>query len=66
MVKIVASPNVQESFAHIGICKPVIMERMAQNWLNKLNWHYKQSQNGMYIDGHEQEDMVQYRKAFIE
>jgi hypothetical protein len=66
VVEIVASPDVQANFTRIGICKPVITERTVQNWLKKLDWHYKQSQNGIYIDGHERDNVVQYRKAFIE
>jgi hypothetical protein len=38
----------------------------ARRWLHKLSWGYQQKKNGMYIDGHEHEDVVAYRKGFVE
>lgn len=43
-----------------------ISERTAWRWLHKLDWQYKKLSNGMYIDGHEREDVVKYRCAFID
>ncbi|KAH8999718.1 hypothetical protein EDB92DRAFT_1790200, partial [Lactarius akahatsu] len=34
-------------------------------WLQKLNWHFGPTQNGMYLDGHEHPDVVAYQEAFI-
>ncbi len=65
VVKIVSSPEMQASLKRIGVCKPTITEWTACNWLKKLNWRYQQKQNGMYIDGHERDNVVQYRKAFV-
>jgi hypothetical protein len=31
-----------------------------QRWLGKLNWHYSKMKNGMFIDGHEREDIIAY------
>ena len=31
-----------------------------------LNWQYGKKKRGMYLDSHEQEDVVKYRDAFIE
>ena len=33
--------------------------------MRKLDWRYGRKKNGMYIDGHEHEDVVQYRKEFL-
>lgn len=34
--------------------------------MRKNDWRYGKKRNGMYIDGHEREDVVAYRKEFIE
>ena len=31
-----------------------------------MGWHYGRKKNGMYIDGHEHEDVVEYQREFIE
>ena len=31
-----------------------------------MDWHYGRKKNGMYLDGHEWEDVVEYQKAFLE
>ncbi|KAI0070203.1 hypothetical protein K474DRAFT_1609121 [Panus rudis PR-1116 ss-1] len=66
LVDIVASQDMQAKFSSLGICKPKISERTARNWLHKLKWRYGRTRNGMYVDGHEREDVVEYRKAFVE
>ena len=45
--------------------KPFISLLTAQRWLAKLKWRYKKVKNGMYIDGHEQNDVVAYWSAFV-
>ncbi|KAJ7210488.1 hypothetical protein GGX14DRAFT_625775 [Mycena pura] len=35
--------------------------RTARRWLHKLGWTYSQVKKGVYVDGHEREDVVQYR-----
>ncbi|KAH8979873.1 hypothetical protein EDB92DRAFT_1954569 [Lactarius akahatsu] len=65
IVKVVAGEAVQEKFSHSGITKPTISERTACRWLQKLNWHFGPTQNGMYLDGHECPDVVAYREAFV-
>jgi hypothetical protein len=37
----------------------------AQRWLKQLDWRFGRRKNGMYIDGHEREDIVEYRTAFV-
>lgn len=37
----------------------------ACHWLKQLNWQYTWKKNGMYVDGHEHEDVIQYQNKFI-
>jgi hypothetical protein len=30
-----------------------------------MGWHYEKMKKGIYIDGHEREDVVKYHKGFI-
>ena len=63
IVDYVATPEVQQQ---LGTRAHGIHIRTAQRWLHKLSWRYQQKKKGMYIDGHEREDVVEYRKGFIE
>lgn len=40
-------------------------ERTAQRWLVKLGWVRTQVRKGVYMDGHEREDVVDYRTNFF-
>lgn len=42
-----------------------ITERQIRRWLHKLGYSWKDIRKGVYIDGHEREDVVQYRKGFV-
>ena len=53
VVEIVTSTEMQTSLTRVGVCKPMIAERTAWDWLKKLNWRYEEKKSGMYIDGHE-------------
>ena len=66
LVDVIASLEMQERFWQAGINKPSISERTAHCWLGKLGWQYGRHQNSMYIDGHEHEDVVEYRQAFVD
>lgn len=66
IVEIVASPKLQEIFERKGISKPSISIRTALRWLEKLGWTYGKLKHGMYLDGHERLDVVEYRQAFVE
>ena len=57
----VSTPAIQE---RLGAKKWAISIQTACRWLKKLNWHYGCKKN-MYIDGHEREDVVEYRNQFI-
>jgi hypothetical protein len=37
----------------------------AKRWLAKLNWKFGKKMNGIYINGHEQDDVVAYRDTFV-
>jgi hypothetical protein len=36
-----------------------------QQWLHKMNWRYGKATKEMYIDGHEQDDVVEYCKGVL-
>jgi hypothetical protein len=50
-------PEIKERF---GISK-AISERTAQRFLNVMSYRYGKEAKGMYSDGHERDDVVQYR-----
>jgi hypothetical protein len=66
VVEIVAGTEMQAKFSHSGISRTSISERTARRWLQRLSWHYGTMRNGMYLDGHEREDVVAYRTGFVE
>jgi hypothetical protein len=63
--EIVVSEKIQTLFARLGVHKPGISKTTAQRWLAKLKWRYSKKKNGMYIDGHERDNVVAYRQAFV-
>jgi hypothetical protein len=65
VAEIVAGADMQEKFSHSGISRTSISESTARRWLQQLNWRYGKMQNGMYLDGHEREDVVTYRNGFV-
>jgi len=65
LVEVVSSPKLQQFFSQSAITKPAISEHTGHHWLSRLDWQYGHTKKGMYIDGHECEDVVEYRKAFI-
>ena len=65
VVAIFSSPEMQARFSRAGIHKPSITDHTARRWLSKLGWRYGRHKNGMYVDGHEQQDVVDYRQAFV-
>ncbi len=66
LIEVVSSPEIQAQFLHLGIDKPSIPECTAHHWLEKLGWQYERQQNGMYIDGHKHEDIVEYQCGFVD
>ena len=45
---------------------PTIHLNTARNYLKELGYTYANVKKGMYIDGHEREDAISYRKIFLE
>ena len=43
-----------------------IKSRTARNWLKKLGYSWKDIKKGIFFDGHERGDVVQYRGQFLE
>jgi hypothetical protein len=62
---IVAGESLQTLFLRLGIHKTSISELTAKRWLAKMRWRYSKKKNRMYIDGHERQDVVNYRRAFV-
>jgi hypothetical protein len=53
-------------FPTLGIeNKTSISRRTARALLESLGFEYKQHQKGIYVDGHERPDVVQYRGKFL-
>ncbi|KAJ6615170.1 hypothetical protein B0H10DRAFT_1801954 [Mycena sp. CBHHK59/15] len=65
LVDFVASPEIQEKLDEAGVTKHSISVWTARCWLKRLDWRYGRRKNGMYVDGHEREDVVAYRMEFI-
>jgi hypothetical protein len=49
----------------LGLNKTSISERTAQRWLVKLGWRQTRLKKGVYMDGHERDDVVKYRNKFF-
>lgn len=62
IVDFVSTPEMHDKLGG----KLTISELTACRWLHKLDWQYKKLANGMYIDGHERADVVEYRSKFVE
>lgn len=60
------SPDIQKQLKDLGTQMKTISLRTAQWWLHAHGWRYSQKSNGMYVDGHERSDVVEYQKAFVE
>ena len=43
-----------------------IRSRTARKWLNRLGYKWKEVQKGVFFDGHEKEDVVEYRETFLD
>ncbi|KIJ44951.1 hypothetical protein M422DRAFT_251574 [Sphaerobolus stellatus SS14] len=62
IVDFLSTPQMQKQFPGK---KLTISIHTARNWLHKLEWRYGKKKNGMYIDGHEREDVIAYRIEFL-
>ena len=66
IVNFMETPEMQTKLDQIGSRKKKISLCTAQHWLHMMGWCYGRKKNGMYIDGHKHEDVVEYRREFIE
>ena len=46
-------------------CKPGIRSRTACRWLHQLGYNWRDIRKGVFIDGHERPDVVEYRNQFL-
>ena len=46
--------------------KVSLKARTAREWLNRLGYRWKDIKKGVFVDGHERADVVEYRKVFVE
>lgn len=42
-----------------------IGEKCAERWLYKLGYSMTEVKKGVYVDGHERKDVIEYRKRFL-
>ena len=42
-----------------------ISPRTASKWLHDLGFHPTPYRKGVYVDGHEREDVIQYRELYL-
>ena len=62
IVNFIATPEMQSA---MGTKATFICKKTAQCWIKKMGWRYGSMPNGMYVDGHEREDVVAYRLWFL-
>jgi len=43
-----------------------ISRETARQWLHKMGFYFKTYSKDVYYDGHEREDVIEYRKKFLE
>ena len=60
IVDFMETPEMQEKLDEIGVGKKKISLCTAQCWLHRMGWRYGRKRNGMYVDGHERDDVVAY------
>ena len=65
VVELVSGLVMQGKFSWSGISCTLISECTACHWLKHLDLRYGPMHNGIYLDGHECEDVVAYRDAFV-
>src|SRR5882672_8708240 len=63
IVDFIRTPDIQD---YLGKRLTNISVHTARHWLRRLDWRYQKKKMGMYLDGHEREDVVTYWKAFLE
>ncbi|KAJ6579083.1 hypothetical protein DFH09DRAFT_1077377 [Mycena vulgaris] len=54
--------NIHLHLQSLGNVKRKIKLRTAQSWMKKMGYRWRKEPRGMYSDGHEREDVVNYRQ----
>jgi len=62
IVDYVKSPEMQGC---MGTKATTISINTARRWLKANKWRYRKAKKGEYVDGHEREDVIEYRNGFI-
>jgi hypothetical protein len=60
-----SSDEMKEKLEKLGFKRKTIHVRTARCWLKAHDWRYAKKTAGMYVDGHEREDVVAYRDEFL-
>ena len=58
----IATPKMQ---AVMGTRATLISKSTTYHWLKRMGWRYGKAPNGMYVDGHECTDVVEYWTWFL-
>jgi hypothetical protein len=58
---------INDHLHQIGLPSVEISQRTATRWFHQFNYHIGDaSKKGMYLDGHERPEVVEYRKKFLD
>lgn len=63
METIEAAINAEETGASIE--GPTIQTRTIRRWLHRLGFDWREVKKGVFVDGHERPDVIQYRQEFV-
>ena len=61
VVDVMATPEMKQYLS----TKSGITKQTGWQWLHVMEWRYGKATKGMYIDGHEHRDVVEYQKGFL-
>jgi len=50
----------------LSVSPIIIREETVGRWMKKKGWHFGLHKKGVYVDGHEGHDVVDYRKQFLQ
>jgi hypothetical protein len=59
VIRFMAQPNIKEAW---GLTKPV-SKTTAKKWMHQLDCRWRHERKGLYLDGHERPDVVEYRQT---
>ena len=59
IIDYILTPELQQKLDDANVKKKISLQ-IVQHWLHWMGWQYGKKKNGIYIDGHEWEDVVKY------